>query len=211
MLKFLKVLPVSTLLVIGAGATDFLSKATGGALSDNSMGIKRLNNTEMNQVFGGYMVATGIVNKNFAIAVAVPHDAFELGAYRNPNTGKLDYLYSDATSGICDSGVSKCYTNDKTFQHSQRSKNRLLEYTQLLGPYTLADGYLLAYTVKREVKTDSFGNRIPYFTYGAAAYHAKNGSVHPISSSFSFENTIIKELRKATKDRLESDINNLGW
>ncbi|MBR8465354.1 hypothetical protein KDE13_03115 [Campylobacter sp. faydin G-140] len=87
MLKLFKVLLVSILLTISADATDFLSKVTGGALSDNDMGVKRLNNTKMNQVFGG--------------------------------------------------------------------------------------------------------------------------SVHPISSSFSFENTIIKELRQATKDRLESDINNL--
>ena len=47
MTRFLKVALLSVLLAIGLNANDFLAKATGGVLSDASVGIKQLNETEL--------------------------------------------------------------------------------------------------------------------------------------------------------------------
>ena len=54
MTRFLKVALLSVLLAIGLNANDFLAKATGGVLSDASVGIKQLNETELQEILGGY-------------------------------------------------------------------------------------------------------------------------------------------------------------
>lgn len=52
MTRFLKVALLSVLLAIGLNANDFLAKATGGVLSDASVGIKQLNETELQEILG---------------------------------------------------------------------------------------------------------------------------------------------------------------
>ena len=54
MIRLLKVALLSVLLAIGLNANDFLAKATGGVLSDTSVGIKQLNETELQEILGGY-------------------------------------------------------------------------------------------------------------------------------------------------------------
>lgn len=53
MIRLLKVALLSVLLTIGLNANDFLAKATGGVLSDTSVGIKQLNETELQEILGG--------------------------------------------------------------------------------------------------------------------------------------------------------------
>ncbi|BCX78640.1 hypothetical protein [Campylobacter sp. 19-13652] len=206
MKKFASLALASALATTSLSASDLLSKATGGAISDNSFGIKKLNNSQMSDVKGGYVILSAAVSSDMAIAVAAPDDFSELGVLRDHDSGKLLGLYSELDTGICDAGVRSCYSNDKTYTHSQRSKNRFMEYVQALGDYKLVEGYLLAFTVKKNIITDRYGNRNVYFSYGTAAYNIGKKSIHPITTT-NFNNTIVRELRDITKDKLETELN----
>ena len=59
MLKVFKVALLGALVATASlNADDFLSKATGGALSDVDFGIKKLDAAEMNSIKGGYYVSS---------------------------------------------------------------------------------------------------------------------------------------------------------
>ena len=208
--KIVQATLLSTLLMSGLQASDLLYKSTGGILSDSSIGVRQLNTDEMNKVRGGYEIVTQVFdNQGFAIAVAWPSDPFELGAYRDPRSKKLLYLYPDATSGLCKPGLVKCYQNESTFTHSEQSRDRLMQYINALGPYTLAEGHLLSFIVKRNIGVSDKGQRYTYFTYFTAAYDLKDNSIHPISSSFNLENQIIKELRNHSQKNFEKSLGGL--
>lgn len=53
MFKVLKVTLLSSLLAVAMNAGDFLSSVTNGELSDNSIGITRLDDANMQKVKGG--------------------------------------------------------------------------------------------------------------------------------------------------------------
>lgn len=53
MLKFTKVALLSAVLTVGLSASDFLAKATNGAVSDMSVGVKQLEISDMEKVVGG--------------------------------------------------------------------------------------------------------------------------------------------------------------
>lgn len=208
MAKIIKAMLISALLALGLKAIDLSSIATGGVVGDKSAGIKELSISEMKDIKGGYITQDFIFDKQgFAIALAIPNDAFELGAYRNPTTKKLDYLYSDATSGLCKPGVERCYQNEATFTHSEANTNRLMQYINALGPYTLAEGYILAFTVKKNIGVSNRGTRFTYFTYGTAAFNLGDNSIHPTSGNL--ENQIVKELRNLYQKQFERGLGGL--
>lgn len=53
MLKFTKVVLLGAVLTVGLSASDFLAKATNGAISDTSAGVKQLAIDDMEMVRGG--------------------------------------------------------------------------------------------------------------------------------------------------------------
>ena len=53
MLKFTKVVLLGAVLTVGLSASDFLAKATNGAVSDTSAGVKQLAIDDMEKVRGG--------------------------------------------------------------------------------------------------------------------------------------------------------------
>ena len=84
-----------------------------------------------------------------------------------------------------------------------------MQYINALGPYTLAEGHLLSFIVKRNIGVSDKGQRYTYFTYFTAAYDLKDNSIHPISSSFNLENQIIKELRNHSQKNFEKSLGGL--
>lgn len=208
MRSLFKVTLLSVLLLTSSNAKDLLGLATNGAISQGD--VKILNNNEMKNIKGGYEIVTKVFDdQGFAVAVAWPSDMYELGAFRDPKSQKLLYLYSDATSGLCKLGVEKCYQNEATFTHSEQSRDRLMQYINALGPYTLAEGHLLSFIVKRNIGVSHLGKRYTYFTYFTAAYDLKDNSLHPISSSFNLENPIVKELRDNAQISFEKSLGGL--
>ena len=59
-------------------ADDFLARVTNGALSDNSVGVKKLTADEASKVVGGYNVAVIQVGYREMAAVVVPTIEHEL-------------------------------------------------------------------------------------------------------------------------------------
>ncbi len=199
---------LSVLLLTSSNAKDLLDLATNGAISQGD--VKTLNNSEMKNVKGGYLVYSDVIERlNIGITIAIPNDAFELGAYRDEESKKLLYLYPDATRGLCGYNENKCYENDATFSHYEKNKMRLLQYAQALGEYKLSEGFLLAFIVKRNIGVSNLGKKYTYFTYQTAAYNLKDATIHPISSSANLENPIVKELRDHTQLNLEKQLGGL--
>ena len=76
-MKFFKVALLSVMLSLGLSASDFLSKATNGALSEDLAGVKQLNSNEMLEVLGGYAFAR---YQPFDFYGRIPSFAFLVGS-----------------------------------------------------------------------------------------------------------------------------------
>ncbi|BCX78642.1 hypothetical protein [Campylobacter sp. 19-13652] len=210
MKKFASLALASALATTSLSASDLLSKATGGAISDNSFGIKKLNNSQMSDVKGGYY--TAVVSDNnttFAMVLAIPDSKNELGVVFDSN-GIFDYDASVAhDAGICKLGQSECYLDKNKEVHMQQSRNRLTEYIQALGGY-VPSRYVLGYIVEKKIGITNRGTRYAYFQYATAAVNRDDGSIHRISSGLSVDTYgIVRELRDAFKKRLESSLGGL--
>ena len=104
---FFKVALLGALTASLSLADDFLARATNGALSDNSVGVKKLTADEASKVVGGYNVAVIQVGYREMAAVVVPTIEHEL-----------------AVGAMCDIGKHSCYIpgSDKVY-------NKLIPYT----------------------------------------------------------------------------------
>lgn len=105
MTRVMKAMLLSMLLALGLHASDLLSKATGGSISDNTIGVKQLNTSEMKDVLGGYDFyrmpeldkRIGLV-KSFAFVVTddngnVPMDLYKaFGGVLRPYTLLIGHL-----------------------------------------------------------------------------------------------------------------------
>ena len=209
MLKFTKVALLGAVLTVGLSASDFLAKATNGAVSDASIGVKQLAIDDMEKVVGGYYITGIYINDQEIGVAAVPYET-ELGVVRNADGSVNIDASQNSDFGLCQMGESQCYYNNQTKSYLQYNRNRFIELVKgLQGSYSVwAHG--LAYTVKREVKVSNMGNRYVVFKYGVGAYNRLNKTFHRIESSDTLNNnTIVRELRDAFKERIEHALG--GW
>ena len=81
MLKILlKIIFLSMFLVSFSLADDFLARATNGALSDNSVGVKRLTADEASKVVGGHLTAYKLMSGyELAVVAYTTIDANDAG------------------------------------------------------------------------------------------------------------------------------------
>ncbi|QQF52957.1 hypothetical protein HHI31_09015 [Campylobacter fetus subsp. venerealis] len=194
-MKKMVILPIlSAILSTGIFANDLLSIATNGAFNSNSLGVKTLSTEEMKKVKGGYTLYT-IDDSAYGImiAIAAPNDLYELGVLRNSDGTLAGFLPTTTSVGICALGVTGCYQNKATGTHWESSQARFLQYTDALGPYTLAQGYYLSFIVSRNIGTNAQGQRYSYFTYTPAAINLYSGKVGYINASLN--NPIIREIK----------------
>ncbi len=75
-MKFFKVALLSVMLSLGLSASDFLSKATNGVLSEDLAGVKQLNSNEMLEVLGGYAFDRASLFDNYGGSPATRSYAF---------------------------------------------------------------------------------------------------------------------------------------
>ena len=197
-------------------ADDFLARATNGALSDNSVGVKKLTADEASKVVGGYKI--GILDNrtkykpipNQVWAIALPDVQNELGwSVVGDDLNLQQTMKND--KGLCPIGVTNCYLNEKTKTHKWQSRQRLLDYQQALqaldGSNYLYTG--LAYSVTRHIGYSRTGKFV-YFTYGVATYNRLNGKMRNINSSSVLNNNrIIKEISASHKEAMENVLG--GW
>lgn len=214
MLKLLKVALCSALFVVGSNASDFLAKATNGILSDNAMGIKQLNASEMEAIKGGYLLkvltlSNTQTSRELAVVAAL-HLENELGVVFNQDGSVNIDATNNSDAGVCPIGVASCFYNESTRTHLNQSRNRLVEFIKGLGGSYSHWMYDLAYSVKREIKISDRGTPYVLFSYGVGAVNRQTNTYHPINSSAILnDNMIVKELRDTFKTRMEQALG--GW
>lgn len=166
MLKVFKVALLGALVATASlNANDFLSKATGGALSDVDFGIKKLDAAEMNSIKGGYYVSSDyyeLININSGSTSLVQigklvtlskqeRDAKALGYYQNGNAGN-GYV----------------------------AQQRYREAVSVADPSK--DEYLMI-TATKVTRTGAFGVPIPTFSQGAIVLGIANGAAYKLRNA----------------------------
>ncbi|MGG7074612.1 hypothetical protein U5B43_10290 [Campylobacter sp. 9BO] len=209
MTKAIKVMLLSMLLTLGLHASDLLSKATGGTITESSVGAAQLDDVAMGKIKGGYLVQAKLIADNEVIVFAqTTIDASELGVY----TG--DEIRIDETgnmlldkSGICGLGETRCYMYPDTKTHYTKNINRLNELLQVVQDPTRE---FIAYSVKRNIGTDSRGKKFVYFSYSAGYVDIETKSYHRLTPLNSTQphpllnnNSMIIEMRDKYKDSME--------
>ena len=185
-------------------ADDFLAKVSKGALSDNSVGVKKLTADEANKVVGGYLVGFKVVGKDEIMAYAAPSWATELGLWYED--GQLYFLNREGLlqlGGMCGIDVTECYSSKTSLQHSYASQRRLIEIMSIVGNDPYND--YLGYTVRRHIGVNRKGERFLYFSYGVAVINRPTGSWYRFKSSNVLNNyTVIKEISGKYKAEMEN-------
>lgn len=166
MLKVFKVALLGALVATASlNADDFLSKATGGALSDVDFGIKKLDAAEMNSIKGGYYVSS---------------DYYELINIKSGSTslvqiGKLVRL-SDEERNKKALGY---YQNDSAGS-GYWAEQRYREAVSVADPSK--DEYLMI-TATKVTRTGAFGVPIPTFSQGAIVLGFANGTAYKLRNA----------------------------
>ena len=187
-------------------ADDFLARATNGALSDNSVGVKKLTADEASKVVGGYVTYYKVVDGyQLAVIAFTTIDATDVGVVFKGREGtEIKYdangNYDPSKSSLCGADVTSCYMFNDTKTPYWQNQRRLQDYMQAVGDPVL---YSLAYTVKMNVAYSRTG-RFVYFSYGVAAYDNLKGNLYNITTSALLNNnSIVKELAKNYKEEME--------
>ena len=188
MKKTFAVLALISLLTSSSFADDFLAKLTKGALSDNSIGVKKLNLEEMKKVKGGYIVEFEVVKDRLSSTSEV-YAIAEITKYERAILNK----------GLCGAGDDECAnpSRDRLFAWLQASANAPADYRPV-------------YKVKRQIKYSDLGRPYVLFTYGVGVYNKKNGQIYQYNSSPMLNNNrIIREIAYKYKDSIEKAMG--GW
>lgn len=212
MTSVIKAMLLSMLLALGLHASDLLSKATGGSISDNTFGVKELSVSEMKNIKGGYRL-TGVIDiSNTSVAViAIPHYDSELGLVYN-DAGLLDIEKSTLRDrGICGLNVTECYLNSQTQTHSQANRDRLLQYYQAMGSTYDLMHYALVYIMEKQIRTTPGGTHYRANVARLGAFDYSTRTIHSVNYALALEhNPIVKEIQKAADNALVSRLNELA-
>jgi len=174
-------------------ADDFLARATNGALSDNSVGVKKLTADEASKVVGGYLTAYKLISGyELAVIAFTTIDATDAGVVFKGREGtEIKYdtngNYDPSKSSLCGADVISCYMFNDTKTPYWQNRKRLREFMQVVEDPVL---YSLAYTVKRNTAYNRSG-RFVYFSYGVAIYDNAKGHIYNITNSALLNNNII--------------------
>ncbi len=168
-------------------ADDFLARATNGALSDNSVGVKKLTADEASKVVGGYKILGDgyflLQSQNSGaasltqIGVAVEFTPFELD-----------------NSVSCGLGVTKnCESNTRLTAPKSA-------YQQIASQANQKRGEYFALTTTKTATATRFGVQYKYNT-AAAVIGVSGGKAYRIRSG-SASGTIFNEVKRAYENQL---------
>mgnify|MGYP006934517856 FL=1 len=169
-------------------ADDFLAKVSKGALSDNSVGVKKLTADEASKVVGGYRLYNGEqvyllqslnsgVTSLTQIGILVEFTAFEL-----------------ANSVSCGLGVTKdCQSNT-------RIPSAKSAYQQVASQANQNRGEYFALTATKTAVATNFGVQYKFAT-AAAVVGVSGGKAYRIRSG-SASGTIFNEVKRAYENKL---------
>ena len=180
-------------------ADDFLAKVSKGALSDNSVGVKKLTQDEASKVVGGYLVASGVfsdyavggVRVTESMAIAVPTD-FEL------RTGGICKMGVDTSCFI--PGSYDAYGEWKHYSTSIKRFNELMSATN-----NDPRNKFIAFTIKRTINQSNPYRPSVYYTTGASLVGISGGKIYKINSSIG-SNEMIREMRSAYEQQLKREM-----
>ena len=184
---FFKLTLASALTVSVSLADDFLAKASKGALSDNSLGVKKLTADEASKVVGGYKLynngehyllqnLNSGVTKLTQIGVLVEFTDFEL-----------------KNSVSCGFGGDKCESNT-------RIPSAKSAYQQIVSQANQNRGKSFALTATKTAVATNFGMQYKFAT-AAAVVGVSGGKAYRIRSG-SASGTIFNEVKRAYENKL---------
>ena len=186
---FFKVALLGVLTASLSLADDFLARATNGALSDNSVGVKKLTADEASKVVGGYVL------------YHYQHDKDH-----NKKSSALAVIFSATRAevekgGLCGIDQTSC---------ANPSQRRLVEWLQVVNGY---GEFRPVYIVRRQIQISPKGNRFVVFSYGVGAYHSETKQLFQFnagtSSTLLNNNMVIKEIAGRYKETVEGILG--GW
>ena len=199
---FFKLALASALTASVSLADDFLAKVSNGALSDNSLGVKKLTLDEASKVVGGYLVGFADLGTKEVAVYAVPRiNAIDYGIdYGSEITYDRYGNFVPEKSGICSAGVTHCYMFEDTRTQYQQNVIRLRELMNIVGdPVTT----YLAYTAKIKVIQTRAGVKQFVFSYGVGMVDAASGAFSRLPSTYLQTNFVAKDLAQNYKNLLE--------
>lgn len=166
MLKVFKVALLGALVATASlNADDFLSKATGGTLSDVDFGVKKLDAADMSNIQGGYRVSNKIyelINMNSGSTSLIQIGKLVTLSPEEIASKKLGYYQNDsAGSGYW-------------------AEQRYREAVSVADPSK--DEYLMI-TATKVTRTGAFGVPIPTFSQGAIVLGIANGAAYKLRNA----------------------------
>ena len=184
---FFKLAFASALMTSVSLADDFLARATNGALSDNSVGVKKLTADEASKVVGGYRLygdgAVFLLQSQTSgaasltqIGVAVEFTPFEL-----------------ANSVSCGLGGDECKNNLRLTAPKSA-------YQQIASQANQKRGEYFALTTTKTATATMFGVQYKYNT-AAAVIGVSGGKAYRIRSGTA-SGTIFNEVKRAYENQL---------
>ncbi len=191
--SFFKIALLGALTASLSLADDFLARATNGALSDNSVGVKKLTADEASKVVGGYE-AYFVELRNTSLWNA---SIMEMGAIALLSDNELLY------KGVCNLGVATCTTKN-AYGQTTATYSASTRYKELVSVADPAKNQFLAFSVTQTYSTaNPYRPTITHTVTNMVLGVTNSGTVYKVRSNIGF-NRIVNEMRSSYEKTLKN-------
>ena len=174
-------------------ADDFLARATNGALSDNSVGVKKLTADEASKVVGGYN-AQFVALRNISLGNV---SVMEMAAVAILSSSELRY------KGVCNLGATVCTTFNANGQQiaTYSANTRYKELSAVADP---TKNQFVAFSVTQTYsRVNPYRPTITHAVTNMVLGVTSSGAVYKVRSNIGF-NRIVNEMRSSYEKTIKN-------